>query len=133
MTRMILRVILSALAASTAVADTVTTRDSSSWNGSVTIAGGVLSLNATFKTGKLTLRFGANYVRSVAFNAAAYNPGADPSKLIPKTTGEPFRGTIYMLNKTNKQCADVTVQSAGQVFCDGEKAPDVVRILITPR
>jgi len=79
------------------------------------------------------LRFGANYVRSVGFNSATYNPGADPSKLIPKATGESFQGTIYMLNKTNKQCSDITVKSVGQVFCGSEKVPEVIRILITPR
>ena len=112
-----------------AEADTVTTRDSSSWNGSATISGGVLKLLATFRNGKLTLQFGANYVRSIEFNSATYNPGADPTKLLPKPNGAPFSGTIYLQNRTNQKCGSITVDS-GRVSCDGKPIPSVIRILV---
>ena len=123
------RIVLIALAAMMSKADTVTTRDSSSWNGSVTIAGGVLKLMAIFPAGKLTLQFGANYLRAIEFNTTTYNPGADPTKLLPKPNGGLFRGTIYMLNKTNQKCANITVD-AGHVSCDGKPYQGVIRILI---
>ncbi|HKE29547.1 MAG TPA: hypothetical protein VKB88_44660 [Bryobacteraceae bacterium] len=124
-----MRLALFLLAAWTAEADTVTTRDSSSWNGKVSISGGILQLSATFRTGKVTLKFGANYVRSIDFNAAVYNPGADPTALIPKPTGAPFGGTIYTQNRTTQKCGTITVGS-GIVSCDGKPIPGVIRILV---
>lgn len=124
------RIVLIMLATLTANADTVTTRDSSSWNGRVTIAGGILKLMATFPGGKpSTLQFGANYVRAIEFNTTTYNPGADPTKLLPKPSGQPFHGTIYMLNKTSQTCGVITVDSP-HVACDGKPIAGVIRILI---
>lgn len=112
-----------------AEADTVTARDSSSWNGRITISEGVLKLLANFRTGKLTLQFGAKYVRSMEFNSTTYNPGADPTRLLPKPNGGSFSGTIYMQNRTNQQCEKITVDS-GRVSCDGKPIPGVIRILL---
>jgi hypothetical protein len=110
-------------------ADTVTTRDSSSWNGTATVSGGIVKLFATFRTGKVTLQFGANYVRSIDFNSTVYNPGQDPTSLLPKPNGGLFSGTIYLQNKTNQRCGNITVVS-GQVSCDGKSVPGVIRIVV---
>jgi hypothetical protein len=123
-----LRVVLFLLVVWIADADTVTTRDSSSWNGSATISGGIVRLVALFRTGKVTLQFGANYVRSIDFNSTVYNPGQDPSSLLPKPTGGLFSGTIYLQNKTNQRCGDITFAS-GQVSCDGKAFPGLIRIV----
>jgi hypothetical protein len=124
-----LRMVLFLLAVWIAEADTVTTRDSNSWNGDVTISGGVLKLLATFRTGKPTLQFGANYVRSIEFNSTKYNPGADPTKLLPKPNVGPFSGTIYMQNRTNQKCGSITVDSH-RVSCDGKLIAGAIRILV---
>jgi len=123
------RVVLLLLATGMAHADTVNTRDSSSWNGIVSISGGVLRLAATFRTGRITLQFGANYVRSIDFNSATYNPGADPSRLLPRPNGGAFSGTIYLQNRTSQTCGSITVD-AGRVTCDGKPAPGVIRIVV---
>ena len=123
------RILLFLFAAWMAKGDTVTTRDSSSWNGTATISGGVLKLSAIFRTGKVTLQFGANYVRSIEFNSTVYNPGANPAALLPKPSGASFGGTIYMQDRTSQTCGVITVQS-GAVVCDGKPAPGVVRILV---
>ena len=127
-----LRIALIALAALTAKADTVTTRDSSAWNGRVTIAGGVLTLTANFPAGKVVpLHFGANYLRAIEFNTATYNPGAVPTGLLPKPNGGVFRGTIYMQNKAIEKCLkSITVDPPGHVSCDGKAFEGVIRILI---
>lgn len=128
------------LVVSAAQADTVTGRDSSSWNGSVTISEGVLHLVAYFRTGKVTLTFGANYVRSIQFNPTVYNPGSNPVSLLPKQTlVELFRGTIYMQNPTSQKSCDKSItvdrvpsdSSRATVSCDGDKPiPNVIRILM---
>jgi hypothetical protein len=74
-----LRLVLFLLVVSAAEADTVTGRDSSSWNGRVTISDGVLTLVASFRNGKvIMLTFGTYYVRSIQFNPMVYNPGSEP-------------------------------------------------------
>jgi hypothetical protein len=115
---------LIALSALTAEADTITTTDSRSWNGSVTaIQNGVLTLNANFYTGTQALPFGADYIRAIDFNAATYNPGEsplDPLKLLPKPVDGKLGGTIYMRDKSQPhKCADITVDSKN-VLCDGQ-------------
>lgn len=123
------RTALFLLAAYAAHADTVITRDSSSWNGHATVSGGVVKLNATFRSGSVTLQFGANYVRSIDFNSTVYNAGADPSKLLPRPNGGSFGGTVYTQNKTNQKCQDIIVDP-GHVSCDGKPIPGVIRILV---
>ena len=121
--------VLFLLAVWIANADTVTTRDSSSWNGKVTISGGVLSLVTTFPSGPSTLRFGSDYVRSIDFNATFYNPGADPKNLLPKPGVRPFSGTVYLRNKTNQACKIITV-NAGNVLCDNKPVTGAIRIAV---
>jgi hypothetical protein len=111
-----------ALAALAAEADTVTTRDSRSWNGNVTnIQGGILTLNATFPSGVQKLLFGAGYIRAIEFNRTTYNPGANPLKLLQKPEGRQLRGTVYMRDKTRPhKCAmDITIDGT-HVNCDGQ-------------
>ena len=135
------RLVLFLLVVSAAEADTVTGRDSSSWNGLVTISdGGVLKLVANFRTGKaITLTFGANYVRSIQFNPAVYNPASQPpATLLSQPPSGPFRGTIYMQKGTSQSCEkSITVDrvpsdlSRVTVSCDGGKPiPNVIRILM---
>ena len=127
----ILRFVLITLTAFAVKADTVTTRDSSSWNGTVTrIGNGVLQLNAGFPTGKPTLSFGANYVRSIEFNTTIYNQGAVPTNL-PKANGKPFSGTVYIKTQPPQHCTNITMGS-GSLLCDGKglDLKNVVRILI---
>ena len=128
-------VVLITFAALAAKADTVTTRDSSSWNGTVIqIEGGVLQLKAAFPTGTPTLNFGANYLRSVEFNTTTYNPGANPTKLLPKANGKPFSGTVYMVKAQQPQnCTNITIfVGSGHLLCDGQSLDlkNVIRLLI---
>jgi hypothetical protein len=129
------RIVLMIVAAWTAKADTVTTRDSSSWNGILTIQRGVLQLIAAFPSGNVTLQFGWNYLRSIEFNTAFYNPGADPSAQLAKLPkpADAMPGTVYMSDKTAapQACKDITVDSV-EVICDGRKLErkGVIRILI---
>jgi hypothetical protein len=123
-----------ALAALTAEADTVTTRDSRSWNGNVTnTQGGILTLNATFPSGMQTLLFGAAYIRAIEFNTTTYNPGANPLKLLPKPDGGQLRGAVYMRNKTppHKCAMDITIDGT-HVNCDGQSLDrqNVMRVLV---
>jgi hypothetical protein len=127
MTRFV--IVLFALAALIGKADTVTTRDSSSWNGNVTITNDVLKLVATFRSGPITLQFGANYVREIDFNTARYNPGSNPANLLPKPNGGVFSGTVYTANRTSQKCGNITVEP-GRVWCDGKLVPGVIRISV---
>jgi hypothetical protein len=123
-----------ALAALTAKADTITTRDSRSWNGSVVqIQGGVLQLKAYFASGSPTiLQLGANYIRAIEFNATMHNPTAVPN--LPPATGGNLAGTVYTGDKKAHSCTDITID-AESVNCAG-KSPEklarqsVMRILI---
>jgi hypothetical protein len=127
-----LRLVLLLLVVSAAEADTVTLRDSSSWNGRVTISvEGVLNLAANFRAGKtITLTFGANWVRSIQFNPTAYNPGSEPTNLPQKPSGGPFPfpGIIYLQDRTSKDCKSITIDrpdlSRLTVSCDGNPFPD---------
>ena len=132
-----LRLVLFLLVVSAAEADTVTGRDSSSWNGLVTISDGVLKLVANFRNGKvITLKFGTYYVRSIQFNPMVYNPGSEPpASLQSQQPGVgPFRGTIYMQKRPSQSCEkSITVDrdlSRVTVSCDGKPIPGVIRIMV---
>lgn len=124
-----LRLVLFLVVVSAAKADTVTLRDSSSWNGRVTISPeGVLKLTGNFRSGKpITLTLGANWVRSIQFNPTVYNPGSDPPAIIQnQQPNGPFHGTIYMQNGPSQTCdTSITVDrpSDGRftVSCVGSK------------
>ncbi|HEY1755765.1 MAG TPA: hypothetical protein VGG72_10245 [Bryobacteraceae bacterium] len=124
---------------SLAQADTVTTKDSRTWNGKVTkIQGGVLTLSAQFSGQTKLLNFGADSLRSIQFNTATYNPGAVPATPAPRSSS--LRGTIYRGKKAGTSqgplsCDDITA-AAGPLSCvSNGKAeivtrPDVVQILV---
>jgi hypothetical protein len=97
-------------------ADTVTSRDSRSWNGSVVeIRGGVLTLSAHFPSGApVSLQFGPNTLRAIEFNPTTFNPGAAP-KLTP-VSGGALSGTIYLRDKSGHKCANITI-NAQTVSC----------------
>ncbi len=110
-----------ALAALTAKADTITTQDSRSWNGSVVqIQGGVLELRAYFASGSATvLRFGANYIRAIEFNATTHNPTAVPNLPLPAASGGKLSGTVYTQRKEAYKCADIGL-TGEQFTCVGK-------------
>jgi hypothetical protein len=115
-----LKVCLVALAVAFARADTVTTVDSRTWNGSVTaINGGTVTLNATFPTGPQTLTFGADYIRAIEFNKATYNPGSNPINVLPKPNPvvKTLSGIIYRQKMAALPCVDITAVSANSLSC----------------
>lgn len=116
-----------------AKADTVTTTDSRSWNGTITIQGGVLELQAGFPGGKsVPLQFGADYIRAIEFNATTYNPGALPK--LPQAKSGTLSGTAYTRDKKANMCRNITVVKT-RVNCDGTSLDrqNVLRILVNPR
>jgi hypothetical protein len=139
---------LLALAVSLAKADTITTRDSRTWNGNGTsMQSGKLTLSATFPNGSVQLTFGANSIRAIEFNSSAYNPGAQPGGTLyaaqPKSPKLP--GTIYLQRKQAPLACDDIITTANQdyVSCTGQSAAkkgaletknvqktDVVRIVV---
>ena len=123
------------LACSTAApAETITSRDSRSWNGQlVQLQNGVLTLAASFPGGKTSLQFGPNTLRAIEFNPTAYNPGAAP-KLAP-VSGGPLSGTIYLReDKSGHQCANIAID-ANKVSCSAGSWPrqNVLRIIFGAR
>ena len=113
-----------------AKADTVTTNDSRSWNGTITIQGGVLKLQASFPGGKaVPLQFGADYIRAIEFNATTYNPGVLPK--LPRAKSGTLSGTAYTRDKKANVCRDITVDKT-RVNCDGKSLDrqSVMRILV---
>ena len=92
-------------------ADTVTTRDSRSWNGTVKqVGGGVLTLSANFPGSTIELRFGATALRSLEFNPTNYNPGAPPTLGAP--SGSSINGTVYLKGDPNSHvCEGITIDS----------------------
>jgi hypothetical protein len=126
------------LAALAAQADTVTTKDSRSWNGQASIQGGVLTLNASFPKGKQPLKFPANYVRALELNGTTFNPGAPPS--LPRSNPGRLSGTVYSKDRTEKEatCDDIRLDQANVTCMAAEKGKskpktwnrdDVIRII----
>jgi hypothetical protein len=93
-----------------AVADTVTTKDSRSWNGQCVIQNGVVTLTASFPKGSQALQFGVGYLRALELNPIKFNPGDRPGNL-PKATPSNLSGTIYPRNKTEKEstCDQISI------------------------
>lgn len=94
-------------------AETITSRDSRSWNGKIVqLQGGILTLNASFPGGKTaTLKFGPKTLRGIEFNRTTFNPGAAPN--LPAVGGGALSGTIYLRDKSGHKC--------GNIAMDGQK------------
>jgi len=137
------KILLIALTITLAKADTVTTQDSRTWNGTIkTMQYGILTLSAAFPSGSAILTFGSDYIRAIEFNTLAYNPGANPVNALPKPNPNPktLPGMIYRkLKKTEKpiSCQDITAVAADarNIQCGTTSVPrsDVVRILVGPQ
>ena len=139
-----LKIGLIVLTASLASADSVTTLDSRTWNGTIAnIQGGVVTLNAQFSGQTKPLYFGAEYIRSVQFSPATYNSGAFASPPRPKSPKLP--GKIYFQKQAGKaraplSCQDITFNGRA-ISCGGTVAgkfdlvqkQDVAQILIGPQ
>jgi hypothetical protein len=139
-----LKIGLIVLTATLASADSITTLDSRTWNGTITnIQGGVVTLNAQFSGQTKPLNFGAEYIRSIQFSPTTYNPGAIQSPPNPKSSKLP--GKIYLQKQAGKSrppfsCQDITF-SGRTISCSGDVAgkpdlvqkQDVVQILIGPQ
>jgi hypothetical protein len=124
-----------------AKADTITTRDSRTWNGTVTsLQGSLLVLQAGTPGSKAAtpLSFGSNYVRAIEFNSTTYNPSAIPTP--PQPAGGNFSGTVYTRDKKAHPCTNIGVNQK-QITCGGKPIPagnpgksvalgDVIRIMI---
>jgi hypothetical protein len=116
-----------------AEADTITSRDSRSWNGQlVQLKNGILTLAANFPAGKTSLQFGPNTLRGIEFNPTAYNPGAAP-KLAPVNAGS-LSGTIYLRDKSGHPCGNIAID-ANNVSCSAGSWPraNVMRIIFDAR
>jgi hypothetical protein len=103
-------------------ADTVTSRDSRSWNGSVLqLKGGVLALSAHFPSGApVSLQFGPNSLRAIEFNPTTFNPGAAPK--LAGVSGGALTGTIYLRDKSGHKCGNITID-AQTVACSAGSWP----------
>jgi hypothetical protein len=123
-----LRTALFLLAACVAEADTVITGDSSSWNGHATVSGGVLKLDAGFRTGNVTLQFGANYVRSIDFNSTV-QPGRRSHQAAPQEKGRSLQRHGLHTEQNKPEMRNITVDP-GRVSCDGKPILGVIRILV---
>lgn len=131
-----LKVCAVVLACSAAVhAETVTSSDSRSWNGTIMqMQNGILSLQAKFPGGKTTtLQFGPSTLRSIEFNPNTYNPGAPPT--INPGSGGVLSGTVYLRDKTGNKCSGIGYDAQKQtVTCSsGGSWPkqNVLRIIFT--
>lgn len=139
-----LKIGLIVLTASLASADSVTTVDSRTWNGTIaSIQGGAVTLNAQFSSQTRPLNFGAEYIRSIQFGPTTYNAGAVASPPKPKSSKLP--GKIYFQKQAGKSRAPLSCQeitfNGRTISCSGNVAgkPDlvqkqeVVQILIGPQ
>ena len=136
-----LKIGLIVLTASLASADSITTVDSRTWNGTIAnVQGGVVTLNAQFPGQTRALTFGAEYIRSIQFSPTTYNRGAVPSPPKPKNSKLP--GKIYLQKQAGKSQPPVSCQDiffdGRLISCAGVKGPgiskqDVVQILIGPQ
>lgn len=129
-----LRICAALLACSLAgEADTITSRDSRSWNGQVQqLQNGVLTLLASFPRGQVSLQFGPNTLRTIEFNPTAYNPGVAPA--LSKVTGGALSGTIYLRDKSGHKCDNIAI-NAQTVSCSAGSWPrsNALRILFDAR
>lgn len=114
-------------------ADTVTSRDSRSWNGRIVqLQNGVLTLAATFPGGPASLQFGPATLRGIEFNPTVFNPGAAPQ--LEKVGGGAISGTIYLRDKSGHKCANIAID-AQNVSCSAGSWPrqNVLRIIFDAR
>ena len=113
-----------------AEADTITTRDSRSWNGAVQqIQNGVLTLSASFPGLKKQLQFGPKILRAIEFNPTTFNPGAPPNP--SPASGGALSGTVYLRDRSSHACDNLTIDGQN-VKCSGGSWPrqNVMRILL---
>ena len=132
-----------ALAAVAAFADTVTTSDQLSVNGSlVQMANGVVQLQVSSRGGKEMRWIPMDKVASIEFNSTVFNAGGPPklygikppeeekkaTKKAERPTGQPE--TIVLRGGQNKPCKLLSIDS-GQVHCEGAdySRQTVLRIL----
>ncbi len=111
-------------------ADTVTTRDSRSWNGDLqTMQNGVLTLSASFPNSTVSLVFGPTMLRAIEFNPTRFNPGTPPS--LSAANGSPLNGTVYLTDKSGHRCQNIMIDSQNVRCGDGTSWPrqNVMRIL----
>ncbi len=115
-------------------ADSVTSRDSRSWNGRIVqLQNGVLTLAATFPGGPASLQFGPATLRAIEFNPTVFNPGAAPQ--LGKVGGGMASGTIYLReDKSGHKCANIAID-AQNVSCSAGSWPrqNVMRIIFDAR
>jgi hypothetical protein len=115
-------------------AETVTTRDSRSWNGKIVqIQGGVLTLNASFPGGQTaTLKFGPKMLRAIELNRTTFNPGAVPN--LPAVGGGVLSGTIYLRDRSGHKCANIAMDGQ-KVTCSAGSWPlqEAMRIIFDPQ
>jgi hypothetical protein len=95
-------------------ADSVTSRDSRSWNGKVQLQNGVLTLAASFPGGPASLQFGPNTLRAIEFNPTTFNPGVAPK--LAAVSGGSLSGTIYLRDKSRHQCTNIAID-ANNITC----------------
>ena len=129
-----LRICLALLVCSVAgEADTITSRDSRSWNGQLQqLENGVLTLLASFPRGQVKLQFGPNTLRAIEFNPTAYNSGVAPT--LSKVIGGGLSGTIYLRDKSGHKCGNITI-NAQTVACSAGSwpRPSAMRIIFDAR
>jgi hypothetical protein len=102
-------------------AETVTSRDSRSWNGKiVALQNGILTLSASFPGGQKSLQFGPTTLRAVEFNPTTFNPGVAPS--LGAVTGGAVSGTIYLRDKSGHKCGNIAIDAAN-VTCSAGSWP----------
>jgi len=114
-----------------AEADTVTTRDSRSWNGTIqTMQNGILTLSAAFPGMTSQLPFGLTTLRAIEFNSTTFNPGSSPGLATPASAS--LSGTVYPKppGSTGTPCKNIAID-LNNVTCDKLSWPrqNVVRIL----
>jgi hypothetical protein len=144
MTRAILVGFLAAVAA---LADTVTTSDQLSVNGSlVKMSEGVVQLEVSSRSGKELRWIPMSKVGSIEFNSTVFNPGGPPKvfgikppaeqqKAPSKAAERPAQGgTIVLRGGESKPCKLVSID-ADKVHCGGAEygRQIVLRILVSPR
>jgi hypothetical protein len=141
------RAILVGFFAAIAAADTVTTSDELSVNGSlVKMSEGVIQLEVSSRSGKKLRWIPMKKVGSIEFNSTVFNPGGPPKvfgikppveqeKAPPKAAERPTQGgTIVLRGGESKPCKLVSIDAA-KVHCDSAEwgRPIVLRILVSPR
>lgn len=136
---MIGRILLIVCAAAAAHADTVTIKNHSSFNGSLTMSGGVITLQAVFATGGTKmLSIQLSEVDNIGFNSTTFNPGkAPPNPTIGSSSGSRAGDVdVTVVLRAGGQRKDCKLMSidANAVHCEGKGGDyprkTVLRILV---